>query len=386
MASVDELIDAIILKNPGVSRETILKRLEEEREKSGGLISDEVLLRVIAAEFGVKTSNVVSVPSLVIGSLVPGLNDVSVTGRVIATYPSWASGKDLRSKFASVLVADRSGSMRVVLWNDKAELVNSGKIRPGQALEFYHGYTKEGRGGRVELHIGEKGGVKILDEKAAENYPTILELSTRIGAITSALKNRRINLTGKVRQILHESTFQRKDSTAGKVLRFILADETGEIPVVAWNKKADEVQKILGEGVMLQVVNAKVKAALNGKMEVHADRETYVDVLTLLSKIAFWKIAELKEGMGNVNVQGTVTTKPIKRKVKTSKGETVELTVFEIEDETGRIWVSAWRKNAEKTLNLKPGEKIAIKNAYVKRGFGGQLEISTRNMTTLEIL
>ena len=115
-------------------------------------------------------------------------------------------------------------------------------------------------------------------------------------------------------------------------------------------------------------------------------RQTYIDVLTPLPRKEFWNIAELKEGMKNISVQGTVTTKPLVRKVKTTKGEIVNLTVFEIKDETGSIWVSAWRKNAEKTANLKPDEKIAIKNADVKRGFADQLEITTRNTTVVEIL
>ncbi|MEM3703522.1 MAG: OB-fold nucleic acid binding domain-containing protein, partial [Candidatus Bathyarchaeia archaeon] len=81
-----------------------------------------------------------------------------------------------------------------------------------------------------------------------------------------------------------------------------------------------------------------------------------------------------------------VVAKPNLREVKTSKGETVRLAVFEIADETGKIWVSAWRENAEKTAHLKIGDKIAIKNAYVKKGFGDQLEISTINKTSIELL
>jgi hypothetical protein len=54
-------------------------------------------------------------------------------------------------------------------------------------------------------------------------------------------------------------------------LRLILADETGEIPVVIWNEKVDEAKGILQkENAMLQVVNAKVKRALDGKVEIHA--------------------------------------------------------------------------------------------------------------------
>jgi replication factor A1 len=385
MADVNKLVDLIVSKRPDISREVVLNRLEDGRRKFGGLISDEVLLRMVAAEFGVEVSNAASVPLPTLGSLVPGLSDVSVVGRVIALYPARVSERNGRSRFAGMLIADKSGVVRVVLWGDKAELLDSRKIRIGQVVKISHGYTKEGRFGHVELHLGENGDVEILEKVKTESYPRILELSTKIGAITSALKNKRINLVGRVKEILRESTFERENSTAGKVLRLTLADETGEIPVVIWNEKVDEAKGILQkENVMLQVVNAKVKRAPDGKVEIHVDRETYIDAFE--TEREFLKIAELKEGMKKVCVQGEVVIKPLLREVKTSRGEMVKLTVFEIRDETGRIWVSAWRKNAEKTANLKIGEKVALINAYVKRGFGDQLEISTTNETSIEII
>lgn len=385
MADIDKLVDLIVSKCPSVSREVILKRLEDWRRKSGSLISDEVLLRMVAAEFGVEVPNAAFVPSPALGSLVPGLGDVSVVGRVIAVYPARVSGRNGRSRFAGMLIADKSGVVRVVLWSDKAELLDSRKIRVGQVVKLSHGYTREGRFGHVEFHLGEKGSIETLQEVDMESYPTVLELSTKIGAITSALKNKRINLVGRVKEILKESTFERRNSTAGKVLRLVLADETGEVPVVVWDEKVDEFKEIFQkEGAMLQVVNAKVKRTTDGKLEVHADSETYIDVFK--AEREFLKIAELKEGMKKVCVQGEVVTKPLPREVKTSRGETVKLTVFEIKDETGRIWVSAWRKNAEKTANLKIGDKITIKNANVKRGFGDQLEISTINQTSIETI
>lgn len=385
MADVEGLINEIISKNPMVSRDKLLKRLEEERRKSEGLISDDVLLRMIAAEFGVEISHENFTPSTpLIANLVPGLNDVTVVGRIIAVFPAKISDKKNRGvKFASMFVADESGTIRVVLWNDKAEFADSHKMRVGQIVRFSHGYTKEGRLGNVELHIGENGEVDANPKGLkAEDYPTIEELSTKIGGITGAFKNKRVNLIGEVRETFQESTFERKDKTVGKVMRFILADETGEIPVVVWNEKVDEVREILKKGFRLQVVNGRAKKALNGKLEIHADNETYIDLFK--REKGFLKIANLKEGMIDVNVEGEVVTKPILREVKTSRNETVKLTIFEIKDETGKIWVSAWRKNAEKTANLKLGEKIAVKNAYVKRGFGNQLEISTKSTTTIE--
>jgi ssDNA-binding replication factor A large subunit len=95
------------------------------------------------------------------------------------------------------------------------------------------------------------------------------------------------------------------------------------------------------------------------------------------------RIADLKEGLSRVNVEGEIVTKPMLRNVKTPKEELLKVVSFELKDETGRIWVSAWRKHAEMAGDLRQGARVIIKHAYVKKGFGDQLEISTRDATTI---
>jgi hypothetical protein len=169
-------------------------------------------------------------------------------------------------------------------------------------------------------------------------------------------------------------------------MRFVLAEETSEILVVVWNEKVDELEKTLREGVRLRIVNAKVNAkvkkGIGGSLEIHVNAETYVE--TLAPEEEFLKIANLREGSNLVNVEGTVVTKPMLRDVKTSKEELVKLAVFELKDETGRTWVSAWRMHVDSVKDLKVGDKIIIKNAYVKKGFGDQLELSTRDTTSID--
>jgi ssDNA-binding replication factor A large subunit len=282
-----------------------------------------------------------------------------------------------------LLIVDKSGILRVVLWDDKTSLIESGKVKVGQIVRFSHGYTREGYGGKVELHFGGKGEIEISPHDVeVKDYPTISEFTTKIGEINQFYKNRKVNLMGSVKKLFPTSTFKRQDLSSGKVMRFILADETGEIPVVVWNEKVNEVEKVLKKGVKLQVINAKVKKPINKDLEVHVDSGTYVEVLTPMGE--FLKIADLKEGLNHVNVEGEIAAKPMLRKVKTSKGEIVKLAVFELKDETGRIWVSVWRKHADIASNLKLGDKIIIKNAYIKRGFGDQLEISTRSTTSIQ--
>jgi replication factor A1 len=383
--SSEKTIEQILLERPEISRDELDEKLKKERKKTGGLISDETLLRMIAAKLGVEIPNDKALtPTLSIKDLIPGLNDITVFGRVIAVFSPKAFEGKRSGKLASLLMADKSGILRVVLWNSKTSLVESGKIKAGQIIRVLHGYTRDDRSGKVELHIGEKSDIETNPPNVdAKNYVTRV-FTTDIGEITQAQNNKRVNVAGTVRELFGVSDFQRQDSSSGRVMRFVLADETGEIWVVVWNEKVDEIEKALQKGARLQIVNAKVKKALGEKLEIHVDAGTYVD--TNMPEEVFLKIADLNEDLGSVNVEGKVATKPMLREVKTSKGELVKLATFELTDETGKIWISAWRKHAEAASGLNIGNKIQIKNAYIKEGFSDQLEISTKSATSIMIV
>ena len=381
----EKVIEQILSNHPEISREEILERLERKKRKTDGLIADETLLRMIAAELGIEMSREVSTPRISIKDLVPGLNNVTIAGRVIAVFPPKTFGRDNGRKVVNLLVTDKSGIMRVTLWDDKADFVESGQVKVGQIIRVSHGYAREAYDGKTELNVGDRGEVEINPKDVeARDYPSVSKFMIKIGEIDQTQKNEKVNIAGVVKKLFPVSTFTRRDASVGKVMRFKLADETDEITVVAWNEKAEELEKTLKEGIELQIVNAKVKKALLKGLEIHVNQRTYVE--TLKPAEEFLKIVDLKEGLKHVNVKGEVVTKPTFRNVKTSKGEAVKLTVFEAKDETGRIWVSAWRKHADTVRDLKTGDKVVIKNAYVKKGFGDQLEISTRGTTSITIL
>ena len=383
--TAEEIIERIQLRLPELSRDQILGKLEDKRRKTGGLISDEILLRMIASEFNVEIRNNETLTlTLSLRDLVPGLNDVSITGRTIAVFSPKTFEGHRSGKFASLLIADKTGVLRVVLWDSRADLIESYQLKTGQIIRFSHGYTREDRSGKVEVHIGNKGEVEITPSSLDTNdYPTIAKFTTKIRDLTESQKNKRINIIGTVKELSLTSSFERQDSTSGKVMRIKLTDETGEISAVVWNEKVDEIEHKLREGAELQIVNAKVKKSLNQGLEIHVDAGTFVEMLP--PKERFFKIADLLEGSTKVNVEGIVMTKPILRNVKTSKEEIVKLASFELKDETGSIWVSVWRDQTDSVKSLKLGDRIIIKNAYVKKGFGNQLELSTRSTTSISI-
>jgi ssDNA-binding replication factor A large subunit len=380
--TVDELIEQLS-KEVRLSRETILEKLKREKHRTGDLISDVALLQIIAAELGLKIrSNEVFEPTLLISDLVPNLSNVTVVGRIVAVFPPKTFNGHRNGRFASLLVADKSDVVRVVFWNDKTSFLESGGMKVGQVVRFSHGYTKEDRGGRVEVHIGERSEITVEPtDVQAKDYPTISNFTMKIAEIAASEKNGKINLAGTVKDVSSTSTFTRQDSTCGKVLRLTLADKSGEVSVVFWNEKVDELEKSLRKDMRLQLVSAKVRKSMCGGLEVHVDGGSYVEVVP--PKVEFLVVADLKGVLSEVNVRGEVATKPLVREVRTGKGELVKLAVFELKDKTGAIWVSAWRKHAEIVGALRVGDRVVVKNAFAKKGFSDALEISTRDATSI---
>jgi replication factor A1 len=274
--TAEDIIQQILSKHPEVSREQILENLETKKNKTGGLIADETLLRLIAAGYGVEILQKKVYRRLSISHLVAGLNDVTVTGRVVVVYPPRTFNGARSGKVANLLIADKDATLPVVLWNDKVDLIESGELKTGQVTRFFHGYTREDREGKVELHLGSKSQIEIEPQNInADEYPSIGKFATKISKITQ--DSSKVNLVGTVKEVFPASTFTRSDMSTGTVMRLTLADETGEIPVVIWNEKAEEHEKNLKVNANLQLVNAKVKENGN-ELEVHVDSYTYVEV------------------------------------------------------------------------------------------------------------
>jgi replication factor A1 len=274
----ENVIERILGSRPDLTRQEVLKRIEKKKEGAGEFFTDETAARIVALELGVEIVQKPPQLEILIKDLVSGLNDVTLTGRVIAFYPpriftrqDWTEGK-----FARLLIADRSGTLKVVLWDDKTSLVENGKVEQGQIIKVSHGYVREGLDGKLELHVGSRGN-----------------------------------------------------------LQFSPPDATGQ--------------------------------------EYHT--------VTRLAR----KVAEIKEG-GPITVEGTIATTPTVREVVTSRNEKVAVASFELRDETGKILVSAWKKLAEFVNGFAVGTRIKIKNAYARKGFADQLELTSRSFTSIDVL
>ncbi len=163
-----ETVDQILSSCSDIKREEIIKMIENKKNEAGGFLSNETAARLVASELGVKITKKQIRLKIQIEDLVSGLNDVSLAGQIVAVYPpktfkrrDWTEGK-----IANILISDDSGTVRVILWDNKADLVEKGNIQQAQTIRVSHAYVREGQDGKPELHVGDKGKIKILSTAA----------------------------------------------------------------------------------------------------------------------------------------------------------------------------------------------------------------------------
>jgi ssDNA-binding replication factor A large subunit len=276
--TAEEIIQQILSEHPEANREQILESLKIERDKTGGLIAEETLLRLIAARYGVEVVRKRADHRLLISHLIPGLSDVTVTGRVVVVYPPRTFTGKKSGKVANLMIADKNATLHVVLWNDNVDLIEAGELKTGQVIRFLHGYTRENRKGKVELHLGSKSQIEVNPQNVkADEYAAIEKFATKISMISKAQSN--VHVVGTVKEFFPASAFKRSDMSTGTVMRLTLMDGTGEMPVVVWNEKAEELGKTVKVNAKLRLVNAKVKEnSSSGELEVHVNSYTYVEV------------------------------------------------------------------------------------------------------------
>jgi ssDNA-binding replication factor A large subunit len=174
------------------------------------------------------------------------------------TRSDQTSGKVLRLK-----IADETGAVTVVFWNEKAEEIET-KLKRGADIQIVNARVKPSQSGDLELHVDSSAYVKL--EEIQKQVLKIVDLSEDSGDITIEGEVASLPVCREVK------TF--KDELV-KLTAFDLKDETGLVRVTAWREQADSTCKLLmGEKIVLE--NVYPKMGYNGKIELSTRSITVV--------------------------------------------------------------------------------------------------------------
>jgi len=95
-----------------------------------------------------------------VGEIEPDQESITVSGRVMRTFPvkEFTSG-DRTGKLASLIIADETGMVRVVLWGEKTESLKD--VNKGDIVLVKNAYTKQNMNGETEVHLSQRGALEL---------------------------------------------------------------------------------------------------------------------------------------------------------------------------------------------------------------------------------
>jgi replication factor A1 len=163
--------------------------------------------------------------------LTMGASDVTLVGKLLDTDAVRTFDRDDGSegRVSNLSVGDETGRVRVTLWDEQADRAE--ELSAGETVEVVDGYVRE-REGDLELHVGSRGSVEVVDEDVQYEPDT-----TDIGTLEL---DQTVDIAGGVIETSEKRTFDRDDGSQGQVRNIRLKDDTGEIRVALWGDKADK--------------------------------------------------------------------------------------------------------------------------------------------------
>ncbi|MBN2015188.1 MAG: hypothetical protein JW778_08410 [Candidatus Altiarchaeota archaeon] len=253
--------DIIRLEN-AYMREGLNQELELQLGNRGRLISTEEKLKLPPIE---------SEKDIVIGDITSDMSNLSTIGRVLEVYKPRAYSKGMMS---SIIIGDKSGSIRVVLWDEKSNIAN--ELKKGDAIRIRNAYSRPNLNNEPEIYVGKYGDVNINPDL---KVPPLKDIEKKLikekNIIDLENKDRYVRINGSIveidegRRLVYttcpycdkrvenqglghfcEHCGQEVDPVLNMILSFTIEDESGNIRAIAFKENAEKIIDMDVEEVM----------------------------------------------------------------------------------------------------------------------------------------
>jgi replication factor A1 len=374
LSAVQIIVEDILSKRHDLSEEKVFALIEEKKKEGRGLLSDEGAARLVAEELLIQTRGT-ELGRMQLRDLVSGLNDVTVSGRVLMTWPpqTFQRRDGTPGRVLRLVLVDRSSRASCAFWDRHVDVISRKGNLQGKVVRIGHAYTRQGLSGETEVHAGERSSIDVdPPDLPSADFPEFKELFTPLGKLVVDVNQ--VNVVGFVQIDPRSYSFTKEDRT-GSVLRAIIADDSGSVPLVAWNERAEELKE-LKKGEILQVVNARTRQNQNGAVELHTEKRSQIIVLTSAPEYLkpptrrIYKVASLTPQVASADLNVLVLAKSLPREVKRSTGEGVKVSSILIADETGIASLSLWDDKADLVNQVSEGDSIEVRGVAIRDRLG----------------
>lgn len=275
------------LLDAGYSKEELERQVKSKKDQYKGFMSDEAIWFLIAKDYGLSFHSQLVEPelyslfedeidydefSIQLSEITENMTNIVTLGRIGRIFPTnYFNRKDGSSGVVgSFMLYDDSASLKVVLWDIHAEIMEKEYFQINGLVRIIGGYSKKGLKDYIEIHMGKKGKVILApDDINPKQIPKTRNIAplkqeqrkdVTIDDLYGADMRDSIipNISGTVEKI----EFMEKDKEDGEksfLLKFILFDSSSSIEVVLWDMKAIECLKLVSEGDTVELSNVIVK-------------------------------------------------------------------------------------------------------------------------------
>lgn len=278
MYDFETLLGDLLQQKPGLTREEVLRRVEEKKKTVGaGYLTDQGALFLVAGEMGVSLRKEDVSSDLTIKDLYIGANDVTVVARVLALYPeSTYNRKDGGTgKYRRLVLFDGGSSVRLTVWEEGLEPLAKLDLSVDSPVRVANAYVKQGLDGKPNLNLGKRGRIEpFTDERAVAKLLPLSAVVQKLPALTK--EEQFVAVEGVVSSEPRYSEFVRNDGSKGSLFQFGVArDGGGETRVVIWSPTE---RPELRRGQKVRVTSARARRSNSGDYELHGDAGSTVTV------------------------------------------------------------------------------------------------------------
>jgi replication factor A1 len=339
-----------------ISKEEFERRVDTKIEECGDLVDEPTAAMLVVGELGrqhVKIRELSGKSSL-----------FSFFGKVIdKTEPHEFDRNDGEKGWvATLLLGDETGSVRIVLWDEKA-------------------------GAAVEISIGDV--LEIIGRSAGRGAKEIYALALRkatceitctipAGGSGGGLSSEPVDLDVVILGIEPPRTFSRRDGTTAEMVEGVIGDDNGTARLVAWSP---DLLADIAPGSAVHITAAKPNNRGEGRA-YSLDEKSTVTVIDQQIGVPFTPIESVSD-QGFYSVQGTVKTVQEPRSFVSRDGSASWVRNLCISDGNDEIRVVLWGDKA--LAAIAPGDRLEIYHASAKAGRFGGIELGIGRGSILEV-
>ena len=197
---------------------------------------------------------------------------VSTKGLIINVNPihEFSRENGSKGKVRDITISDKTAIIRVVLWDDKTDLINEADIN--KVISILNGFTREGRYTGIEIHCGNQTRIEVESIESDSINQFLLDF-TSIRSITDDMNEAHIH--GVVSDLSPIQDIKTKEDEIIQLRNLRVEDQSGSIRITCWRENINKISDIdVGDGI--EIYNANVKEDAGYGTELLINKNTIV--------------------------------------------------------------------------------------------------------------